>query len=273
MMKKNTFIFLAFILGLSLLFSACRNAKDQTPVRIALSKGIPDSSYANYYRYIHHYDSLAVCVDLYGMPLDSALKRFESCSGLILTGGTDIEPAVYGKPADTSRCWPVDHKRDSLEFALFSAARMAGIPILGICRGEQLINVACGGSLYVDLPADFDTSIAHQCTDYLKCFHTVTVESGTLLHEITGVYAGEVTSNHHQGVERLGTGLRAAAHSADGLVEAVEWRHPEGQSFMLAVQWHPERMEPGNALSENIAKRFLEESRNYFTEKQQKHGR
>jgi putative glutamine amidotransferase len=258
----KSFIYIALILILSYL-SGCQAKEREVPLRIALSKGIPDTSYANYYSWIKTYDSTAVCIDMYGMPLDSALILFKDCSGLILTGGTDIEPALYGKAGDIARCWPVDHKRDSLEIALFNAARQYGTPILGICRGEQVINVACGGSLYVDIPTDFDTTVRHQCADYLSCFHSVTVESGSLLHEITGVYAGEVTSNHHQGVDRPGNGLKASSHAPDGFVEAVEWIYPEGQPFMIAVQWHPERMPEENPLSRNIARRFLEENKRF----------
>lgn len=256
------------ILILVVLVAGCRQ-QEAPALRIALSKGIPDSSYANYYRWIDFYDSTAICTDMYGMPLDSALMLFEGCSGLILTGGTDADPALYGKPGEVGRCWPVDPKRDSLEIALFNAAVQAGKPILGICRGEQMINVACGGSLIVDIPTDFDTVVEHQCDDYLKCFHSVTVESGTLLHSVTGVYVGEVTTNHHQGVDRIGKDLRAASHASDGLIEAVEWSDTAGKAFMLGVQWHPERMAPENPLSEKIALKFLDENRKYMTKRKE----
>jgi putative glutamine amidotransferase len=259
---SNKLLFLIALFGFVL--PGCVQ-ENHDPVKIALSKGSPDLSYANYYQWIKAHDSTVICLDMYAMPLDSALELFKDCSGLIMTGGTDIEPALYGKPGDTIRCWPVDHKRDSLEIALFSAARAAGKPVLGICRGEQMINVALGGSLIVDIPSDFDTSVLHECDDYLTCFHTVTVESNSLLHEISGVYAEEVTSNHHQGIDLLGKGLKAVSYAPDGLIEAVEWADQEYRPFLLAVQWHPERMEMDNPLSGPIAERFLYEAREFYS--------
>jgi putative glutamine amidotransferase len=253
---------LIFLAAGFLLLQSC-GSKSVIPLRIAFSKGNPDSSYANYYNWIHSIDSTAICQDMYDMPLDSALKLFEGCSGLILTGGTDINPGLYGKLKDTSRCWPIDHKRDRLEVALFDAARKAGMPVLGICRGEQMINVALGGSLYVDLPTDFDTAVKHECADYQNCYHAVTVENNSILYNISGVYGGRVNSNHHQGIERLGRELKAVSYASDGLIEAVEWIYPKGTPFLLGVQWHPERMDIKNPLSGPIAKRFLEEAGKY----------
>ena len=260
-LKMNIFR-AALLLGAVLVMNGC-SPRNSTPVVIALSKGSPADSYANYYSWIQHFDPTAIVLDMYAMPLDSALKAFEGCSALLITGGTDIDPALYDKPWDTARCWPVDHKRDSLEQLLFREARKAGKPILGICRGEQMINVALGGSLIVDIPSDFDTVIRHQCEDHLHCFHKVTVESNSILHDISGVYAGEVNSNHHQGVDRLARELKAVSYASDGLIEAVEWAYPEGNPFLLGVQWHPERMDPDHPLSGPIATRFLAEARKY----------
>jgi putative glutamine amidotransferase len=245
-----------------LILHACGTRNDE-PVTIALSKGSPVYSYKNYYNWIQHHDSTVIILDMYSIPIDSALQVFSSCSGLILTGGTDIFPGIYNKLQDTSRCWEPDHKRDSLELALFQAARKAGKPILGICRGEQMINVALGGSLVVDIPSDWDTAIEHQCEDYQSCYHKVTVESRSLLHEISGIYAAEVNSNHHQGVDVLARELKSVSYASDGLIEAVEWAYPEGNPFLLGVQWHPERMEPDHPLSGPIAERFLEEAASY----------
>jgi len=260
--KKKMFCRLRSLVLLAVLLALISCAgKEATDIRIALSKGSPEASYINYYNWILSADSSVTVVDMYSMPLDSALAMFETCSGLVLTGGTDIEPGLYGKPYDTARCWPVDHKRDSLEIALFNAARKAGKPILGICRGEQMINVALGGSLIVDIPADFDTLISHQCDDYMQCFHKVTVESNSMLADITGSYAGEVNSNHHQGIERLAPELKAVSYASDGLTEAVEWDYPEGKPFLLGVQWHPERMDIETPLSGKILEKFLDEVR------------
>lgn len=272
MMMMNIFrrIHSTVTLAVMLVLLSC-NGTETADIRIALSKGSPKESYINYYNWIRSADSNATVLDMYGIPLDSALALFETCHGLLLTGGTDIEPGLYGKPYDTARCWPIDHKRDSLEIALFQAARKAGKPILGICRGEQMINVALGGSLIVDIPADFDTIIRHQCDDYTHCSHKVTVESNSMLSDITGIYAGEVNSNHHQGVERLAVELKAESYASDGLVEAVEWAYPEGKPFLLGVQWHPERMDVQNPLSGKILERFIEEIKGFdFTQRKAK---
>lgn len=251
-----------FVILSTVLFSCSK--KEVQPVRIALSKGNPVESYQNYYNWLQSHDSTVIIIDMYALPFDSALIVFEDCSGLLITGGTDIYPGLFDKAGDTVRCWPVDHHRDSLEIALFQASRKLKKPILGICRGEQMINVALGGSLIIDIPTDFDTAVTHQCEDYLSCYHAVTVESNSLLHEISGVYAGQVTSNHHQGVDRLARELKAVSFAPDGLIEAVEWAYPEGNPFLLAVQWHPERMEADNPLSGPIAEKFLQEARAYF---------
>jgi putative glutamine amidotransferase len=244
------------------LWTSC-SQQEKAPITIAISKGSPKSSYENYYKWLEYHDSTITIIDMYSLPLDSALIIFESCDGLLITGGTDVYPGVYGKEHDTVRCWEPDHKRDSLELSLIKAARNAGTPMLGICRGHQIINIGLGGSLIVDIPSDFDTIIEHQCEDYQNCFHKVTVESNSLLNEISGIYAGEVNSNHHQGVDRLARELKAVSYASDGLIEAVEWAYPEGNPFLLGVQWHPERMDYENPLSGPIAIRFLEEARDY----------
>ena len=239
--------------------ACCR--QESIPVRIALSKGSPDSLYINYYNWVRSMDSTTVCIDLYAMSLDSALELFRSCHGLILTGGTDIHPGYYGKDYDTIRCWPIDDHRDLLEMALVDSALAWGLPILGICRGHQMLNVALGGSLIVDIPSDFDTLVRHRCEDYQGCMHPLRIDTSSLIFNITGKDLGIVNSNHHQAADEVAKPLRAVAYTEDGLIEALEWKNPVEKPFLLGVQWHPERMELDNPLSGDIGKWFLEEVR------------
>jgi putative glutamine amidotransferase len=255
-----------YLLAISLIFVffGCQSTVETVPVKIAFSKGSPETSYAHYYSWIHHFDSTVVCQDMYAaMSIDSAMKLFKGCSGLLLTGGTDVYPGLYGKAYDTARCWPIDYRLDSLEITLIDSAIAWGMPILGICRGHQMLNVALGGSLIVDIPEDFGTSISHRCQDFTTCFHTVAIDTGSLLFSISGADSGQVNSAHHQAAEVMAPALKAVAFTSDGLKESEQWKDPAGKNFLLGVQWHPERLDPENPLSGPIAVRFLEECRRY----------
>jgi putative glutamine amidotransferase len=249
--------------GLFLIILQGCQKQEEAPLRIAISRGSPEQSYASYYSWIRSVDSTAVCRDMYDMSMDSALILFRGCSGLLLTGGTDVNPALYGKANDTVRCWPIDYQLDSLEIALIDSAVAWGMPILGICRGHQMLNVALGGSLIVDIPSDFGTTVIHRCEDVQVCIHSVTIDPGSILQDISGVTAGEVNSSHHQAANEMASQLKAIAFSADGLIEAEGWKNPAGKSFLLGVQWHPERLDLANPLSGPIGARFLEECRSF----------
>ena len=154
------------------------------------------------------------------------------CSGLVLCGGGDIACELFGQPDRGSS--PPDRARDQAELALFHAFYRAGKPILGICRGMQIINVALGGDLLQDLPQPWRTLHAWDGKDQV---HPVSCREGSLLHKLYGPLF-PVNSAHHQALDRLGAGLRAAAWSEGGVVEAVEL---PGRP-LLGVQFHPERM-------------------------------
>lgn len=169
-------------------------------------------------------------------PPDDVLAPF---AGLLLAGGGDLEPRRYGGP-DHPEIYGVDPDRDEIELDLFHAARRRGIPVLAICRGFQLVNVACGGTLRQHLP-DEELSVTHgQPIIGTSTFHPVRLEPGTRAARVLG---GDVVerclSHHHQGVQRVGDGLRPVGWSDDGLVEAVEPEDP-ASGWLLAVQWHPE---------------------------------
>lgn len=256
MIGLTVFIALIYLTG-------CESKVEELPLKIAFSKAYPADSYASYYNWIDSLDSSASCMDMFNMPIDSAMMLLKSCSGLILTGGTDINPALYDQPGDTLKCTTIDNYRDTLELRLIDSAMAWGMPMLGICRGHQMMNVAFGGSLIIDIPTMFDTTVSHRCEHASTCFHPVEVVNGSLLNLICGRTEGTVNSNHHQGIRDLSPELAIAAYSPDGLPEAVEWAHPSGKPFLLGVQWHPERLGNENPLSGKIGERFLQECRNF----------
>lgn len=165
--------------------------------------------------------------------------------GLVLQGGADVSPTSYGEePLEAE--WAGDRLRDEYEIELVHEFVEAGKPVLGVCRGLQLINVAFGGTLYQDLREQLPHSVPHLTDKYEKNLHSVSFEPGSSLARLyPGVADTRVNSIHHQAIKTLGRDLRAEAHSQpDGVVEAI--RH-SGTGFVLGVQWHPEFHRPGDA--------------------------
>ncbi len=165
---------------------------------------------------------------------ESAADVIAAVDGLMLTGGEDLDPGHYGEPRHP-RLEETDAARDAVELALYRAARDRRLPILAICRGIQLVNVAEGGTLYQDLPSQHPSSVAHAGTN---ARHGLRVEPGSLLERVAG-HPASVNSRHHQAVKNLARALRAVAWAEDGIIESVEG-HDEATGWLLAVQWHPE---------------------------------
>jgi putative glutamine amidotransferase len=260
-MKK--FFYIILIPILAVVFTGCRETHTSKPLKIAISKAIPEDKYQNYYRWIHSVDSTIICFDLYYLNMDSALKTLEYCDGLLLTGGPDIHPQKFGKERDTARCQDIDLKRDSLEFALLAKAMNLKMPVQGVCRGLQVINVYFGGSLTIDIPSDLGSLVGHQLPDTYECYHEVNVLPNSALFKLSGSEIGTVNSNHHQGIESLAPLLTGMAKTKDGLIEAIGLRDTVDKSYLLAVQWHPERLDYSNPLSGPVIKRFIEAVRTY----------
>jgi putative glutamine amidotransferase len=170
---------------------------------------------------------------------DQALDLLD---GLILAGGADIDPASYGQPAHPETVSTVP-ERDAFEIALTRAAIERDLPLLGICRGMQLINVALGGTLLQHLPERYGH---HEHRRVVGSFdgaeHDVLLTEGSLAARAAGELSHQTKSHHHQGVERVGEGLVVSGVSTfDGLAEAIEWEGgPSNRRFVLGVQWHPE---------------------------------
>lgn len=246
---------LLLILIAFLFISSCSTQKTY---KIALSKGKGSESYESYSKWIKAINPSIETIDLYFLSKEEAIKVLEQCNGLLLTGGPDVEPSKYGKPADTARC-EIDLKRDSLEFELIRLAEKMNLPTLGICRGMQILNVAFGGNLIVDIPEDWGTKVRHRCEHPESCFHDISVDPNTLLNEITGVFKEQVNTNHHQAVNVPAPAFVITARSNDGIAEALEWKEPNDKPFLIAVQWHPERLPLQSKMSFPIGSRFIQE--------------
>jgi putative glutamine amidotransferase len=161
-------------------------------------------------------------------------------SGLLLTGGPDLDPACYGAEPH-AELGPIDHDVDIFEIAVCREADRRGLPILGICRGAQVLNVAREGSLIQHLPDVTDGTIEHRQTEPGdQTTHVVRVAPDSSLAQTTGGGPVDVNSFHHQAIDRLGVGLRPIAWSQDGVIEAVEGQN-DGR-FVLGVQWHAETL-------------------------------
>lgn len=181
----------------------------------------------------------------------SLIKEYvKYIDGLLISGGEDMDPKYFRQKPHKSIS-PSPPERDIFELNMIKYAMKRKIPIFGICRGLQVLNIALGGSLYQDLSCMPQKTLRHadpKETD--KLFHKVKVEKGTLLHKIIGKQTIEVNSSHHQTISEIGGRLRVAAFSSDGVVEGLEF---PGYGFLIAVQWHPEMI-----LKRNHSKKLFE---------------
>jgi putative glutamine amidotransferase len=168
---------------------------------------------------------------------EAAEAILDRLDGLVLSGGIDVDPALYGC-APHPKLGRVDRARDEFEIALTRLALRRDLPVLAICRGQQLLNVATGGTLIQDIPSVVTGAVAHEAPGRrTRRSHPVEVAPGSRLGEILGPEPLLVNSFHHQAIDRLGQGLTVTGRAPDGVIEAVEM---EEQSFVVGVQWHPE---------------------------------
>ncbi len=169
-----------------------------------------------------------------------ASRALDGLDGLLLTGGEDIDPAWYGAHP-SPQLYPPSRERDLFELATFAAARERELPVLGICRGIQLVNVGLGGTLYQDLPTERPGPVDHNpSAERTARSHLVLLEPGSRAAAALGATRLSVNSFHHQAIRDLAPGLVVSGLTEDGVIEAVE--SPAEAPWLLAVQWHPEEM-------------------------------
>jgi len=235
---------LLLILLCSFTFLACQKKQQKT---IILSK-----SSANYINWIQ--DDNIIILDAYTIKnTDSILALAD---GIILTGGEDINPLQYNDTINLAVCGDINYQRDTLERNLFDFALKNKIPLIGVCRGMQMMNVASGGSLYGDIPSQIGTTVIHRNNGEVN-HEIVLCDTSSLIFPI-GTDTIMVNSWHHQGLKIIPNHLRVIARSFDGLPEAVVMDKSE-HPFMIAVQFHPERLGKDNAIHQTIKKSFYKE--------------
>lgn len=191
--------------------------------------------------------------------MDLLAQSAELCDGFLFPGGVDLHPSLFGE--DTLQaCGEICPIRDSMELGLMQYVVESGKPVLGICRGIQTMNVALGGTLYQDIPAQTAGRLCHsQKPPYDFGIHRIQIEKDSLLYAILGKESILVNSMHHQAVKDTAASLSVAAVSPDGIAECI-WR-PESR-FFLGVQWHPEYLYDTSEDARKIFRAFVEACRN-----------
>ena len=239
-MKKK----LLLVLVSSFTFFACQKEQKKT---IILSKAS-----ANYINWIE--DKNIIILDAYTIKnTDSILALAD---GIILTGGEDINPLQYNDTINLAVCGDINYQRDTLERKLFDFALKNKIPLIGVCRGMQMMNVASGGSLYGNIPTEIGTTVIHRNNG--EVMHEIVLCDTSSLIFPNGTDTIMVNSWHHQGLKNMPKYLRVIACSFDGLPEAVVMDKSE-HPFMIAVQFHPERLGKDNAIHQTMKKSFYKE--------------
>lgn len=189
-------------------------------------------------------------------PLSPEAGEFDA---LLLGGGGDVDPARYGRVRIDNGTVEVDPERDALDFRLLDEARRSALPVFGICRGLQVVNVAFGGTLIQDIPSERPSEVVHQRPrdEKTRRDHPVAIGAGSQLASVVAVAEARVNSRHHQAIESVAKGLEVSALAPDGLAEAIEVR---GEAWLLGVQWHPENL-LGDPVSERLFGEFLRAAR------------
>ncbi len=225
---KLILVFLAFIGG----FILFRN--NRTPkYTIAIVHNNQDVN--KIYDVLLQYEVGMADIDTTSLSDDMIDELIADADGVIFAGGNDFNPDIYGGDSDLVEYFNTNDDYDSLR--ILDKCIADNKPILGLCRGLQLINIYYGGSLYEDIPSQYSTDVIHRGENKSVTYHPVNISSDTRLYQIIQTDYIDVNSYHHEAIKDLGDGLRVGATSDDGLIEAIENPY---YPYMVAVQWHPE---------------------------------
>jgi len=198
---------------------------------------------------------------LYDLSKDSVEFYLKKANAVVITGGEDVNPSLYEKDSLLDMCGTINYYRDSLEIEMINYAIDSKTPLLGICRGLQIMNVSQGGSLIVDIPFFVGDSI-HRLNGPTQ--HLVKLTPNSFLKAYSHTDTGTVYSNHHQAIDSLAPIFTIAAFANDSVIEAIEISDTSNFAFTLGVQWHPEGMDYNSLLSKSIVIKFLSKAKQHY---------
>lgn len=229
-----------------------------------LTIGITDTEtrYPNYPAWIKGANS-----ELEIIKLTIANKEdLSKCDGIVLSGGLDTHPKFYKNKRTLYPFSPLEFNetRDEFEISVFNYAQKKNIPVLAVCRGMQLVNIALGGDLIQDI--EENGKLNHRRLEDNDRMHEIIVSKDSLMYKITGTERVITNSAHHQALGKIAPALIVTAFSNDGIAEGAEWENKEDKPFLLCVQFHPERLaqQEDNVLANNIREEFLKAVKNKF---------
>ena len=216
----------------------------------------------SYIEELRKVDAIPWIIPLIPHDPDTLQEIFDRLDGVFITGGVDVDPRCYGEPK-SDLCGATDPDRDAVEISLLKHALAWDLPVLAVCRGIQILNVTCGGTLYQDVTAQVPAALKHDyfptpeqpSRKYLA--HDVKVSQGSRLARILGDAVVPVNSMHHQAIKNLAPSLAPTAHAPDGIIEGVEssnWR------YLIGVQWHPEELTETQPEMAHLFRTFAEAS-------------
>lgn len=249
----------------------CNNSFAMKTLRIGITACSKTEQYQRWMESAERFGITVICEILSGEPTEATLKILDRLDGIVFSGGGDFDPerlniVLSEEEQQKLNISFVQPERDALEWALAEKSIDRNLPILGICRGEQLVSTVLGGTLFLDIETEVPEALPHRDISTRESgYHSITLDRTSVLYRIIGAETGMVSTRHHQAVKTVGEGLRAVGFSEDGIIEAIESSDPD--KIILLVQWHPERMwiesselqrpELDNAFSDKLLEGFL----------------